>query len=135
KDLEVNRARSLRLNGLRVKSLFLSVRGLAVPGRPQYLRGPQQRRLVQLRLPVRSSMLLLRQRQPGAAAGGEVWHPSRRRGSMSEMADYSNHPCSQPFWGTRRVKLTIDMGDNLGPALQRFRVAATNFIETVDSSP
>lgn len=25
------------------------------------------------------------------------------------------------------------MGDNLGPALQRFRVAATNFIETVDS--
>src|SRR5580700_6243285 len=30
-----------------------------------------------------------RQRQPGAAEGGEVWHPSRRRGSMSEM------PCSQ----------------------------------------
>jgi Domain of unknown function (DUF5063) len=26
------------------------------------------------------------------------------------------------------------MGDNLGPALQRFRVAATNFLETVDSS-
>jgi|CZLA01.1.fsa_nt_gi hypothetical protein len=25
------------------------------------------------------------------------------------------------------------MGDNLGPALQRFHVASTNFVETVDS--
>jgi hypothetical protein len=39
---------------------------------------------------------------------------------------------AQPFW-VRRVKYVIAMGHDLLPAVQRFREAAKNFIETVDS--
>src|SRR2546421_10027135 len=41
----------------------ICVRGLAVQKQPQYLRSPQQRRLVQLRLPVRPGLLLRWRRQ------------------------------------------------------------------------
>src|ERR1700693_5380946 len=96
-----------------VAGLYCAVHvcGLVVQKHPQYLRGPQQRSLVQLRLSVRPSLLLRRWRQPDGAS--EVSPDSKCLVNAVAGQLDSEHRGQECILFLRSLPLHIDLGARL----------------------